>query len=134
MARIVTIPAASGSVTFSKPRVTNLSLSQPAQNWYTIIDITNGKGLVNKITACSAVSFASMQIKLTIDGVETIFSMGNRANGLAHGVNATYPFTGTEAFDYFCNIAFTQSFKAELYTGAYQSSQSCDASIQYMVA
>ena len=82
-----------------------------ANVYYTALDVL-GSGKLNRISYFTSNNVAGNQVRITIDGVQTVFNKGNEVQGFYRNTTAQ----GSNTLDYFCDIEFSESLKVEYRT------------------
>lgn len=110
----------------TQPKVANLNQTATGGVYYTVVDVTNSRGILSRavVTTASAGMFNSnYQIRVTIDGITNTLStsFNNYAIGLNH-TNSVGSADAEKSLDLFFNTNFLNSLKVEIYiaSGTYQ--------------
>lgn len=106
----------------TQPKVANLSQVASATTYYTVLNLTSGRGILSRVvlTTASGISGNSnLQVRVTIDGVANTLStsFNNYAFGLNHS-NTAGSAEAEKSIDLFLNTNFYNSLQVEIYTTA----------------
>lgn len=94
----------------TKPKAVDFgTTSAAASTWYTVINVTSGKGILSRLSYKTiTIPIDKVTLRLTIDGtVQTITLLGNAARGFGEESSGT-------SFDYVFHTFFTASMKIEV--------------------
>jgi len=112
---ITRYPSGSSGIQPTIPVADNyVNASSVASTWYTLTNVTNGKGILSRISAFStATSNLSLQITITVDGTAYTItqSEANNARGFVHGASTN---DSSKNIDFWCNVYFSTSLKIEV--------------------